>query len=307
MTTWATAYQKACPGVTVNYTSTNSGQGVADFIAGKIGFGGSDSALNPTADEPAKATAKCGSPALDIPMVTGPIAIGYNVAGVSSLTLNAQVLAQIFTGKITTWNDPKIAALNSGVNLPSANISVFFRSDASGTNKNFETYLNANDPTDFAFKPDKPWPAKTGSGEVGSAKVASSVKAATNSIGYMEWSYAGNAALSVAKIDNGAGAVALTPATVGTFVAAAQVTGTGDDLTLKIDYTAKTPNGYPIDLVTYELVCTKYADASTGALVKSFLTFTSSQAQQDSLPGQGYAPLPASILTKVQAVVAKIS
>ena len=307
MTSWATAYQKACPGVTVNYTSTNSGQGVADFIAGKIGFGGSDSALNPTAGEPAKATTECGSPALDIPMVTGPIAIGYNVAGVSDLTLNATVLAKIFTGKITTWNDPAIKALNSSVTLPSAPISVFFRSDASGTNKNFEKYLNSNDATDFNFTPDKPWPAKTGSGEVGSAKVASSVKAATNSIGYMEWSYAGNAGLNVAKIDNGAGAVALTPATVGTFVAAAQVVGTGQDLSLKIDYTAKTPNGYPIDLVTYELVCSKYKDASTGALVKSFLTFTSSAAQQNSLPSQGYAPLPASILTKVQAVVATIS
>ena len=200
MTTWATAYQKACPGVTVNYTSTNSGQGVADFIAGKIGFGGSDSALNPTAsdgNEPAKATAACGSTALDIPMVTGPIAIGYNVSGVNDLTLNATVLSKIFTGKITTWNDPAIAALNTGASLPSAPISVFFRSDASGTNKNFEMYLNSNDPTDFNFTPDKPWPAKTGSGEVGSAKVASSVKAATNSIGYMEWSYAGNAGLNV--------------------------------------------------------------------------------------------------------------
>jgi phosphate transport system substrate-binding protein len=151
MTQFVTDYQKACPGVTVNYTATNSGQGVSDFIAGKIGFGGSDSALNPTAsdgDEPAKATAACGSPALDIPMVTGPIAIGYNLSGVSNLVLTPTVLAKIFLGKITTWNDAAIQSINSGATLPSTPISVFFRSDPSGTSKNFETYLSKNDPTD---------------------------------------------------------------------------------------------------------------------------------------------------------------
>jgi len=307
MTKFATDYQAKCSGVTVNYTSTNSGQGVADFIAGKIGFGGSDAALNPDAQEPQKATAACGSTALDIPMVTGPIAIGYNVSGVKDLTLNAEVLTKIFLGKITTWNDPAIKAINTSANLPSTKISVFFRSDASGTNKNFEKYLAANDPTDFTFKPDKPWPGKTGSGEVGSAKVASSVKSTDGGIGYMEWSYAGNAGLNVSKIDNGAGAVELSATTVGNFVAGATVTGTGDDLTLKIDYSAKTPNGYPIDLVTYEIVCSHYKDAATGALVKSFLTYTSSAAAQAGLPDLGYAPLPPSILTKVQAAVAKIS
>jgi phosphate transport system substrate-binding protein len=123
----------------------------------------------------------------------------------------------------------------------------------------------------------------------------------------MEWSYAGNAGLSTAQIDNGAGAVALTPTTVSNFVAGATVVGTGDDLTLKIDYTAKTPNGYPIDLVTYEIVCTKYSDSSTGALVKSFLSYTSSATAQNGLPSLGYAPLPPAILSQVQAVVAKIS
>ena len=101
--------------------------------------------------------------------------------------------------------------------------------------------------------------------------------------------------------------LALEATTIGTFVAAAKVIGTAPDLSLKIDYTAKTPGGYPIDLVTYELACTKYASAATGALVKSFLTFTSSAAQQATLPNQGYVPLPASILTQVQALVATIS
>jgi phosphate transport system substrate-binding protein len=307
MTTWATDYNKQCSGANVSYTSTNSGQGVSDFIAGKIGFGGSDAALDPTKGEPAQATKACGSTALDLPMVTGPIAIGYNLSGVKDLTLTPELLAKIFLGKITTWNDPAIAASNKGVNLPSTKISVFFRNDPSGTSKNFENYLKATAPDVFTFTPDKPWPGKTGSGVTGSPAVASGVKSTPGGIGYMEWSYAGNAGLGVAKIDNGGGPVALTAQTAGAAVQAAKITGTGDDLSLKLDYATKQAGAYPIILVTYEIVCTKYKDATTGQLVKSFLTYTSSQAAQDKLPSQGYAPLPSAILSKVQASVAKIS
>ncbi len=307
MTTWATDFNKQCSGANVTYTSTNSGQGVSDFLAAKIGFGGSDAALDPTKGEPAAATKACGSTALDLPMVTGPIAIGYNVAGVKDLTLTPDVLAKIFLGKITTWNDPAIAGINSGAKLPSTKISVFFRNDPSGTSKNFENYLKATAPSVFTYTPDKPWPGHTGSGVTGSPAVASGVKSTDGGIGYMEWSYAGNAGLGVAKIDNGGGAVALTAETAGTAVQAAQVVGTGDDLSLKLDYATKTKGAYPIILVTYEIVCSKYKTASTGKLVKAFLTYTSSQAAQDKLPSQGYAPLPAPILSKVQASVAKLS
>ena len=308
MTTWVTAYQKACSGATVNYTPTNSGQGVADFTAGKIAFGGSDAALDPTKGEPAAATKACGSTALDIPMVVGPIAVGYNLSGVSDLTLTPQVLTKIFIGKITKWDDPAIKALNSGASLPSSDIKVFFRNDPSGTNKNFEKYLSKNDPTDWgSLVVDKPWPGKTGSGVAGSAAVAAGVKSTAGGIGYMEWSYAGNNNLSTAKIDNGGGAVALSTQSAGAAVAAATVTGTGDDLSLKLDYGTKTAGAYPIVLVTYEIVCTKYKDPSTGTQVKDFLTFTASAAGQGLLAAQGYAPLPPSILAKVQATVAKIS
>jgi len=308
MTAWVTAYQKACPGATVNYTATNSGQGVADFTAGKIAFGGSDSALDPTKGEPAAATTACGSPALDIPMVVGPIAVAYNLSGVSDLTLTPTVLTKIFLGKITKWDDAAIKAINSGVTLPSSDIKVFFRNDPSGTNKNFEKYLSKNDATDWgSLVVDKPWPGKTGSGVSGSAAVASGVKSTPGGIGYMEWSYAGNNQLSTAKIDNGGGAVALSTESAGAAVAAATITGTGDDLSLKLDYGTKTAGAYPIVLVTYEIVCTKYKDSGTGTQVKDFLTYTASAAGQGLLAAQGYAPLPASILAKVQATVAKIS
>ena len=93
----------------------------------------------------AKATAACGSPALDLPMVTGPIAVAYKVNGVTDLTLTPTVLTKIFLGKITSWNDPAIKAINSSANLPSTKITVFYRSDSSGTTQNFERYLAAND------------------------------------------------------------------------------------------------------------------------------------------------------------------
>ena len=307
MTAWVTAYQKACSGATVNYTSTNSGQGVSDFVAGKIGFGGSDAALDPKKGEPAAATAACGSTALDLPMVVGPIAIAYNVSGVGDLTLTPDVLAKIFLGKITSWNDSQITAINSGTTLPSIAIKVFFRGDPSGTSKNFENYLSKTAGSVFTYTPDKPWPGKTGSGVQGSPAVASAVKSTAGAIGYMEWSYAGSAALKVAKIDNGGGAVTLNGQSAGTTVGTAKIVGAGDDLSLSIDYATKTPGAYPIVLVTYELVCTKYKSATQGAQVKSFLTYTSSQAAQNLLPSQGYAPLPASILSKVQAVLAKIA
>src|SRR3954471_24923748 len=135
MTQWIKDYQTKCPGATITYGGGGSGQGVTDFIAGQVDFAGSDAALNPdpSVDEVAKATKTCGSQAIDLPMVTGPIAIAFNVDGVTDLTLTPDVLAKVMLGKITSWDDPAIKALNSGVNLPSAKITVFDRADESGT------------------------------------------------------------------------------------------------------------------------------------------------------------------------------
>jgi phosphate transport system substrate-binding protein len=303
---WIKAYNQQCPGAQVVYSGVGSGQGITDFTNGKVNFAGSDAALDPSKGEMAAATKNCGSPAVDIPMVTGPIAVAYNVKGLSDLTLTPTLIAKIFTGKIKTWNDPAIKAANSGANLPSSKITVFFRSDESGTTQNFETYLNTAAPKDFTAAPSKDW-AGVGQGKTGSQGVQAAVKSTANSIGYLEWSFAGSAGLSMAKVDNGGGAVALNADSAGKAVAAAQSASQGgDDLTLKLDYATKAPGAYPIILVTYEIVCTKYQDASVGANVKAFLTYTSSAAGQQLLPSVGSAPLPASVLSKVQALVAKI-
>jgi phosphate transport system substrate-binding protein len=306
ITQWTKDYQTACTGATINYSGGGSGQGVTDFNSGKVDFAGSDAALSAAKGEVAAATTRCGSTPIDLPMVTGPIAISFKLSGVTDLTLTPSLIAQIFLGKITKWNDPAIASANSSAKLPATAITVFFRSDQSGTTQNFETYLAATDPADYTATPSKVWSGTVGQGKTGSQGVQQGIQGTEGSIGYLEWSFSGGAGISNAKVDNGGGAVALDATSAGKAVEAATVVGTGTDLSLKLDYATKAPGAYPIVLVTYEIVCTKYADSAKGTLVKNFLSYTSNGGQA-GLPDLGYAPLPASILTKVQAAVATIS
>jgi len=307
MTQWIKDYQSQCPKSTVNYGGGGSGQGITDFTNGQVDFAGSDAALDPTKGEVDAAAKACGSPALDLPMVTGPIAIGYNLNNLQDLVFTPDVLAKIFTGQITVWNDPAIAAINSAVTLPSTKITVFNRSDQSGTTQNFEKYLAATAPSVWTAEPSKQW-AGTGQGKQGNQLVGQAIQTTAGGIGYVEWSYAIQNNLAIGQIDNGSGPVALTADSVAKAVAAAQPAPNGPgDLTLKLDYATTADGAYPIVLVTYEIVCSKYANPQTGALVKSFLTYIASSAAQDSVHDLGYAALPASVQAQVQAAVATIS
>lgn len=310
MDQWITDYKTVCDSATVQYDGTaGSGAGVTNFTGKQIDWAGSDAALNGDKGEVAAAATACGSTAWDLPMVVGPIALAYKLNGVTDLTLTPSVAAQILLGKITTWNDPKIAAINSGVSLPSTKITVFYRSDDSGTTNNVEKYLAAAAPSDFTDTPDKTWSNNTGAvgqGVKGSAGVQQGVQSTDGAIGYVEYSFAQEGNLSVAKIDNGGGAVELTTDTASKAVEAAKVTGTDGDVTLSLDYATKESGAYPLILVTYEIVCSKYADAAKGAAIKSFLTYTSGDGQT-ALADLGYAPLPSTILTQVQDSVSKIA
>lgn len=305
-----TAYQDTCSGATVNYNPTGSGAGIKQFIAKQVDFAGSDSALKTVAVdgvvEEDAAAKTCGSPAWDIPMVAGPIAIAYNLPGVTTLTLNAEVAAKIFNGTITTWNDPAIAALNTGASLPATAIKVFFRSDESGTTENFTKYLHAAAPAVWTADPAKKWTGK-GEGKEKSAGVASAAAATPGGVTYAEWSYATQNKLGVAQIDSGAGAVALTGESAGKAVAAASQKGQGNDLALSLKYDTKEAGVYPIILVTYEIVCSTYADKAKANGVKSFLKFFASPEVQSKLESAGYAPLPAAVQAKVAAAIAAIS
>ncbi len=306
MAEWINGFQTANPGVTIDYQAVGSGAGVTDFINAQTSFAGSDSALKP--EEVAPASKRCGgNTAIDIPMVGGAIALAYNIPGVDSLTLNPAVTAGIFQGKITKWNDPAIAALNSGVSLPNATIAQFHRSDSSGTTDNFTKWLIAAAPADYKLAGGKDWVAPGGQGAKGSDGVASSVKSTPNSIGYMELSFVLSQGLKAAKVDNGGGAVEATSDNAAKTIAAATVKGSGNDLALSIDRTVKDGSSYPIVLVTYEIACEKGLAAADSALVKSFLNYTSSDAVQGALSGSGYVPITGDLLTKVRASVAAIS
>lgn len=308
MSQWIKDYQTACAAATINYGGGGSGQGITDFVNAQTAFAGSDSPLNKEKGEPAKADARCKTgKAVDLPMVAGPIAVVYNIAGVNSLTLTPSLLAKIFSGTITTWNDPAIAAANPGVTLPGSKITTVHRSDSSGTTDNFTTYLDAAASADWTLGHDKQWKATGGQGAKGSDGVSAAVKSTPSTIGYVEFSYATNNNLRYSKIDNGSGAVELTTEAVAAAVAAATVTGTGDDLSLKLDYATKAPGAYPILLITYEITCLQGLPADQAPLAKSFLTYISSTDGQAKLSSLGYAPLPTEIRQKVQTVVAKIA
>ena len=295
----------ACSDATINYNATGSGAGIKQFTGKQVDFAGSDSALK--TDEATAAKTSCGSDAWNLPMVAGPIAIAYNVKGVTNLVLNADVAAKIFNGVITTWNDPAIAALNSGATLPATPIKVFFRSDESGTTENFTNYLKAAAPAAWTAAPAKKWTGK-GEGKEKSAGVSSAVASTDGGITYTEWSYATQNKLAMAKIDNGSGTpVELTGETAGKMVAGATQVGTGNDLSLKLDYATKAAGTYPIVLVTYNIVCSKYADSAKGKAVKGFLSSFASDSTQSGLEELGYAPLPKEVQTKVVTAVNAVS
>jgi phosphate transport system substrate-binding protein len=303
------SFATVCPDITVNYNPTGSGAGITQFNAAQVDFAGSDSALNADKGEVAAAATRCAAnPAWNLPMVTGPIAVAYNLAGVDKLVLNGEVTAKIFRGDIKTWNDPAIAALNTGVTLPSDAIHVFFRSDESGTTDNFTKYLKAASNGAWTDPNAKAWP-KSGAGEgrEKSAGVAEGVKTTPGGISYVEWSYAKDNKLGIAQIDNGSGAVELNADSVGKAVAAATPAGQGNDLQLKLDYATKEAGAYPIILVTYEIVCSKGLDANLTKGVKAFLTHFASVDVQKSLVDIGYAPLPAAVQANVAKAIAAIA
>jgi phosphate transport system substrate-binding protein len=306
------SYNEVCgSGAQIEYNPTGSGAGIKSFYNGLVDFAGSDSALKSEEKdgvvESEKAAERCGgNPAWNLPMVVGPIAFVYNLEGVDNLTLNAQVIAQIFDGTIKTWNDPKIAKLNEGVTLPSDSITVFFRSDESGTTENTTKYLKAAGEGAWKSEPSKAWTG-VGEGKNKSSGIAEAVTATANSVSYVEWSYAKDNNLATAALDSGSGATPLSAEAVASAVSAAKITGKGNDLSLSLKYDGLEQGAYPALLVTYEIVCSKGLDAEKTALVKDFLTYFASSEGQGQLEDLGYAPLPGDLRTKVETAIEAIS
>lgn len=304
-TAWSAAYSTACNGATINYNPSGSGAGITDFTSALTLFAGSDSALKDTEQGPADD--RCGAgPALNLPMVVSPVAFIYNLAGVDSLTMTPSVLAKIFSGVVTTWDDPAIAEANPDASLPSTSITTIHRSVDSGTTDNFTKFLDAAAPDDWTFGTGKGWMAPGGEGAPDSAGIVSAVTATDGAVSYVDGPDAVKNDLTPALLDTGSGPVEISADSVGAAVAGAERSGTGDDLKLSLNYALQAPDAYPAVLVTYEIVCQSGLDDADAALVKSFLTYTSG-AGQDLLSDLGYQPLPDTLLTDVQAAVAALA
>ncbi|OBF61163.1 phosphate ABC transporter substrate-binding protein PstS [Mycobacterium sp. 852002-50816_SCH5313054-b] len=308
MTRFVNAFEQACPGQTLNYTANGSGAGISEFNGNQTDFGGSDSPLAP--NEYTAAQQRCGSPAWNLPVVFGPIAITYNVKGVSSLNLDGQTAAKIFNGAITTWNDPAIAGLNGGTTLPAEPIHVVFRNDQSGTTDNFQHYLDAASNGAWGKGAGKTFNGGVGEGAKGNDGTSAAIKATEGSITYNEWSFAQAQHLNMAKVITSAGPdpVAIGADSVGKTISAAWFIKQGNDLALDTIsfYRPNQPDAYPIVLATYEVVCSKYPDSQVGTAVKAFLQSTIG-AGQNGLADNGYIPIPDSFKSKLSTAVNAIA
>jgi phosphate ABC transporter phosphate-binding protein len=308
MTRFANAFEQACPGQTLNYTPNGSGAGISEFTGNQTDFGGSDSELLPP--EYDAAAQRCGSPAWNLPVVFGPIAITYNVNGVTSLNLDGPTAAKIFNGAVAGWNDPAIAALNPGVALPAEPIRVIFRSDESGTSDNFQKYLDTASAGAWGKGAGKTFKGGVGEGAKGNDGTAAAVKSSEGAISYNEWSFAQAQHLNVAKIITSAGPdpVAISADSVGKTIATAYIIKNGNDLALDTIsfYRPNQTGAYPIVLATYEIVCSKYPDPQVGMAVKAFLQSTIG-AGQNGLADNGYIPIPDTFKSRLSAAVNAIA
>ena len=311
ITRFVTAYESACPGFTLNYTSSGSGAGVSEFIGGQTDFGGTDSPLNAEKGEADKAKARCGgADAWNLPTVFGPIAVTYNLPGVDSVALDGPTLAKIFNGAVTTWNAPEITALNSGKTLPGDKINVVFRSDESGTTDNFQKYLDAASDGAWGKGSGKTFNGGVGEGAKGNEGTSAAIKSTAGSITYNEWSYATKQGLQIADVITSAGPdpVKLTAESAGKSIDAVQIKGQGNDLVLDTSsfYKPTAAGAYPIILGTYNVVCSKYPQSDVAPAVKAFLTVATTDGQK-GLEEAGYIPIPDSFKAKLTTAINAIS
>lgn len=301
MEVWVNTYQTNCAGSQVNYKATGSGAGVQEFLQGNTAFAGSDTPLSEAEIEESRAVCRDGGRAVNLPMVAGPIAVGYNLPGVDDLVLDAETLALVFDSRITRWNDPAIQRLNPDTELPDRPITPFHRSDGSGTTENFTGFLHAAAPDAWPHEPDKAWRGRGGQAADGSSGLVGQVQQSPGSIAYFELSYAHRNDIATARLDTGAGRpVAATVEHAERAVAEARVVGRGGDLALELDYTATADDAYPIVLVTYEIVCDRGNEPESLALTRAFLRYTASDEGQRALAEIDYAPIADRIIDQVR-------
>ena len=292
---WFDEYTKVDPEVRFNYQSIGSGGGIKQVTARTVDFGATDGPMN---DEQLKAAP---SELLHIPTVMGAVVATYNLPGSPKLKFTGDVLAEIFLGKITKWNDAKIAALNAGVSLPDQPIVVVHRSDGSGT-----TYIWV----DYLAKISSEWDKKVGRGTSvnwpvglggkGNEGVTQQVKQTEGAIGYVELIYALSNGLGFAQIQNSAGKFIVPSLASVTSAAASAKLKPDTDFRVSIT-NPPGDDAYPIASFTWLLIQKDGKDAAKAKLIKDFLTWMITPEAQQMAEGLKYAPLPADVVKLVQA------
>lgn len=292
---WFQEYGRSHGGLQINYQAIGSGGGIKAVTAHSVDFGASDA---PLTNEEMRAAPGI----LHIPTVAGAVALAYHLPGPgpsrSGLKLSGNVIADIYLGKITRWNDPRITALNPGMKLPAAGIVPFHRSDGSGTTNVFTTYLAAVSPASKAtigIGKSVRWPK--GPGGKGNTGVAALIQQTPGGFGYVELNYAAANHIPYASVRNAKGKF-ITPDAAST-TAAASGFRVSPDLRMSIVNTSS-PNGYPIASFTYLLV---YPNAKPQ--LKGLLQWALGDGQKEAVP-LAYAPLPPSVRAKALAAVRNI-
>ena len=297
---WFTEYAKVDKDVKFNYQSIGSGGGIKQVTAQTVDFGASDKFLSDA--ELAAAPGKL----IHIPTVMGAVVVTYNIPGVGTgLKLKSEDVADIYLGKITMWNDPRIADDNRGVNLPAKPIIVVHRSDGSGTTSIFTDYLTGVN-AEWAQKVGKGASVKgpAGLGGKGNEGVAGQVKTTPYSIGYVELAYAFENKLPYASLKNQAG-VFVEPSIRSTSAAAAAAVKQ-----MPADYRISLVNqpgkdAYPVAGFTWLLVYQQQRDAYKGKKLVEFLNWSMVKGQKMAAP-MLYAPLPESVVKMVQKTIKTI-
>jgi phosphate transport system substrate-binding protein len=287
-------------GIQVTYTGSGSGDGRAKLIAGEVDFAGSDGPAK--SEEVDKLDARYGG-FVHVPVTSGGIAVVYNVAEFADLKLTGSTLAKIFSGAITNWKDPAIAADN-GAPGPDLPIKVFVRSDKSGSSGVFSGYLDAAGEGNWKGKTTEQFPVPAnGEGREGGDGIAQGIIETKGGVGYVDHGKAASKQLDEVRVKNAAGEVR--GPEVGAVRAAIDEAKINDDGTLTVTYTPSSPDAYPISTVTYVIATAKVPQKKQETLV-AFLTYGLSQAGQDKAPANGYAPLSEKMQKHGMAQVEKI-
>jgi phosphate transport system substrate-binding protein len=300
---WFSEYHKVHPEVQINYQSIGSGGGIRQLTEGTVDFGASDM---PMTDEQLKeAEGKLNSKVLNIPTVLGAVVPVYNVQGVSGeVKFTPDLLAGIYLGRITNWNDKAIAASNPGVNFPNQEIVVVHRSDGSGTTFIWTDYLSKISPdwkSQVGSGTSVKWPK--GMGGKGNEGVSGSVRLLPGSIGYVELIYAVENKIPYGSVRNASGAF-LKASLEGVTAAAASAPKMPADFRVSIT-NAPGKDAYPISSFTWMLIPTRSKDPAKGKILADFLNWMVSDGQSMT-SALDYAPLPANVAAKVKQAIQQV-